>query len=97
MSADEQNPAPATPDAPAPESTVSYPVSLVLVATGRQHGVGGGASFDLIRDDDGNPEVEYALVASIDGVNVPLQSWPKPVLDQLAASEKARTASATSG
>lgn len=89
MSVDETTVQPTTP--------TSYPVSLVVVDTGREHGVDGGARFDLIRDEQGNPETEYALVATIDGVNVPLQTFSRSALDQLAASEKARTAPQPSG
>jgi hypothetical protein len=80
-----------------PAKQTSYPVSLVVVESGRTHGVAGGASFDLIRDDEGNPETEYVLAAEINGVQVPLQSFSKSVLDQLAASEKQRQENQQSG
>lgn len=87
------------PEQPTPEppQPTSFPVSLILSPSGREHGVDGGASMDLIRDADGNPETDYVLAAEIDGVQVPLQTFSKTVLDQLAASEKARTESLSSG
>ena len=68
----------------------SYPVSLVVMETGRTHGVSGGATVDLIRDADGNPEVEYALVAELPDGPAVLQTFSFTALNQLAASESAR-------
>lgn len=80
------------PEGQEPEqgAPTSYPVSLVVKDTGRTHGVSGGASIDLIRDADGNPEVEYALVAELPDGPAVLQTWSFTALNQLAASEAAR-------
>ena len=91
----EQTPQPASAQEPAQTTTeqsapASFPLSFVTIETGRTHGISGGASMDLIRDEQGNPEVEYALVAEINGVQVPLQTWGFSQLNQLAASEQAR-------
>jgi hypothetical protein len=97
MSEPETQPTQTEPAQTEPAKPTSFPVSLVVVESGRTHGIAGGASFDLIRDDEGNPETEYVLAAEINGVPVPLQSYSKSVLDQLAASEKQRQENQQSG
>lgn len=80
-----------SPEQPQEQGTSqpSFPLAFVARESGRSHGVDGGGRMDVIRDEQGNPEVEYALVAEIDGVQVPLQTFSYSQLNQLAAIAKA--------
>src|SRR5690242_10658501 len=68
-------------------SSQTIPFELVKRETGATHYVDGGARTDLVRHGEtGEPEQEYALVATIDGVQVTLQSWNAGRIDTVVRS-----------
>jgi len=83
----------AQPSAPSQEqnqpSAQSIPLVLVKRETGATHYVDGGARTDVVRHGEtGEPEQEYALLATIDGVEVPLQTWNAGRIDTVVAAGK---------
>jgi len=70
-------------------SAQSIPLVLVKRETGATHYVDGGARTDVVRHGEtGEPEQEYALLATIDGVEVPLQTWNAGRIDTVVAAGK---------
>ena len=70
-------------------SSTTIPFELVKRETGATHYVDGGARTDLVRHaETGEPEQEYALVATIDGVQVPLVTWNAGRLDTIVQAGK---------
>jgi hypothetical protein len=68
----------------------SIPFQIVKRETGATHYVDGGARTDLVRHaETGEPEQEYALVATIDGVQVTLQSWNAGRIETVVKSGQA--------
>jgi hypothetical protein len=57
----------------------TFPVSLVLVPTGREHNIT-GKGREPITNEDGTPESEYRLVADVDGEQVTLSSWHSGII-----------------
>jgi hypothetical protein len=57
----------------------TFPVSLVLVPTGRLHNLT-GKGLVPIQNEDGSPESEYRLVADVDGEQVTLSSWHSGII-----------------
>jgi hypothetical protein len=69
-------------------------VRLERRETGRTHTVT-GQGVDLLRDPDGNPEAEYVLLATIDGVDVVLSRWAAGTIEiRVAAAQAAADAEA---
>jgi len=70
------------PQAQEQSSEQSFPIRLVKRETGDMHYVDGGARTDLVRHGEtGEPEQEYALLATIDGADVKIASWNAGPID----------------
>lgn len=69
----------------------TYDVRLVKRETGSRHFVTASGTWETItHGETGEPEHEYVLLASIDGVDVPLASYNSGRLETVLASERAR-------
>lgn len=54
----------------------SFPLKFVKRETGRTHTIEGGArTVPIVHGETGEPEAEYALLASIEGVEIALASY----------------------
>src|SRR5690349_8008395 len=73
-------------------SEQSFDIRLVKRETGAMHYVDGGSRVDLVRHGEtGEPESEYALVATIDGADVTIASWNAGPIDVRAkAAQRAQ-------
>jgi len=84
-----QNETQTPPQAEAQSSEQTIPLKLVKRETGQTHYVDGGSRVDLVRHaETGEPEQEYALLATIDGVDVKLSSWNAGPIDVRARAAK---------
>jgi len=91
----ESQPQPQPQPAASPQSSeTTYPIRLVKRETGATHYVDGGARVDLVRHGEtGEPESEYAVVGTIDGVDVTLWSGNAGRIDTIvSAQQKAQQA-----
>jgi hypothetical protein len=79
------------------DSTQEFPLVFVKRETGRTHTVDGGArTVPIVHGETGEPETEYALLATIDGVQVPLASYNSGRIETIVAAGKAAQQSETS-
>ena len=86
-----EQPSQSQPDAASGDTIATYNVSVVKRYTGATHYVQGGSSVDLVRHaDTGEPEMEYALVADMDGTPITLATWNAGRIDTRVANEAQR-------
>lgn len=82
-----QNPAQQTQPQPS-SGEQEYPLRLVKRETGALHNVTGVGLVPVTHAETGEPETEYALVATIDGVDVTLASYNSGRIETIVHSQQ---------
>ena len=73
-------------------SAATFPLSFVKRETGRTHTIDGGqTTVPITHGETGEPESEYALIATIDGVEITLASYNSGRIDtQVKAGQQSQ-------
>lgn len=73
-------------------STQSFPLEFVKRETGRTHTIDGGSTtVPITHGETGEPESEYVLLATVDGVQIPLATYNSGrIATQVKAGQQAQ-------